>query len=71
MRSACTGTRSAQTGDCASAARCESGAPEGEAVELLPNRPRDFGLYATNVWAFRDSIDDDKAQVNYIRVWQR
>lgn len=42
----------------------------GDKVEELPYIPRDPGLYATNVWEFRDRINSDRAIVDYIRVWQ-
>ncbi len=42
----------------------------GDALEELPYRPRDPGLYAQNIWEFRDRIAIDRALVDYIRVWQ-
>ena len=43
---------------------------EGDVLEVLPYRPRDPGLYAHNVWEFRDRIATDRALVDYIKVWQ-
>ena len=42
----------------------------GDMLEELPYRPRDPGLYAQNIWEFRDRIATDRALVDYIRVWQ-
>ena len=39
-------------------------------LEELPYIPRDPGLYAKNIWEFRDRISTDQAIVDYIRVWQ-
>ena len=41
-----------------------------DVLEEWPYRPRDPGLYAKNVWEFRDRINLDRAIVDYIRVWQ-
>ena len=41
-----------------------------DALEKLPYVPRDPGLYAKNIWAYRSGIDDDKALIDYVRVWQ-
>ncbi len=41
-----------------------------DVLEELPYRPRDPGLYAKNIWEFRDRINTDQAIVDYIRVWQ-
>lgn len=41
-----------------------------DALENLPYVPRDPGLYAKNIWAYRDRINDDKALIDYVRVWQ-
>ena len=43
---------------------------DGEAIEVLPYRPRDPGLYARNIWAYRDRLADDRALIDYVRVWQ-
>ena len=50
-------------------AKLDNPGPE-DALEQLPYVPRDPGLYAKNVWAYRDGIDDDKALIDYVRVWQ-
>lgn len=39
-------------------------------LEEWPYIPRDPGLYAKNIWEFRDRINTDRAVVDYIRVWQ-
>ena len=39
-------------------------------LEKLPYVPRDPGLYAKNIWAYRDRINEDKALIDYVRVWQ-
>lgn len=39
-------------------------------VEEWPYIPRDPGLYAKNVWEFRDRIALDQALVDYVRIWQ-
>ncbi len=39
-------------------------------VEEWPYVPRDPGLYAKNVWEFRDRIPFDQALVDYVRIWQ-
>lgn len=39
-------------------------------VEEWPYIPRDPGLYAKNVWEFRDRIPLDQALIDYIRIWQ-
>ena len=41
-----------------------------DAVAQPPYIPRDPGLYAKNIWEFRDRIDNDRAIIDYIRVWQ-
>ena len=38
--------------------------------EEWPYIPRDPGLYAKNIWEFRDRIAVDQALVDYIRIWQ-
>ena len=38
--------------------------------EEWPYIPRDPGLYAKNVWEFRDRIALDQALIDYIRIWQ-
>ena len=43
---------------------------DGDVLEQLPYRPRDPGLYAQNVWEFRDRLATDQALVDYVRVWQ-
>ena len=35
-----------------------------------PYRPRDPGLFAENIWEFKDRLATDRALVDYIRVWQ-
>ncbi len=42
----------------------------GDVEEKLPYRPRDPGMYAENIWEFRDRIATDRALIDYIRVWQ-
>lgn len=42
----------------------------GDVLEDLPYRPRDPGLYAQNIWEFRDRILNDVALIDYIRIWQ-
>jgi hypothetical protein len=39
-------------------------------LEEWPYIPRDAGLYAKNIWEYRDRIITDRAVVDYIRVWQ-
>ena len=39
-------------------------------VEEWPYIPRDPGLFAKNVWEFRDRISLDQALVDYVRIWQ-
>jgi len=39
-------------------------------LEAPPFRPRDPGLYAENVWEFRQHINTDIALIDYVRVWQ-
>ena len=39
-------------------------------VEEWPYIPRDPGLYAKNVWEFRDRIPLDQALIDYVRIWQ-
>ncbi|MFK7890045.1 MAG: glycoside hydrolase family 16 protein, partial [Granulosicoccus sp.] len=41
-----------------------------DVVERLPYLPRDPGLYARNIWQFKDRINEDKAIIDYVRVWQ-
>lgn len=41
-----------------------------DVLEELPYRPRDPGLYAKNVWEYRDRINTDRALIDYIRIWQ-
>ena len=41
-----------------------------DALEVLPYRPRDPGLFAQNIWEFRDRIATDRALVDYVRIWQ-
>ncbi len=50
-------------------ATLDSPGPE-DALEKLPYVPRDPGLYAKNIWKYRDRINDDKALIDYVRVWQ-
>ena len=44
---------------------------DGDALEVMPYRPRDPGLYGWNVWAYRDRLARDRALIDYVRVWQR
>ena len=39
-------------------------------LEEWPYIPRDPGLYAKNIWEFRDRINSDRALIDYIRIWQ-
>lgn len=39
-------------------------------VEEYPYIPRDPGLYAKNIWEFRDRIALDQALVDHVRIWQ-
>ncbi len=39
-------------------------------LEEWPYRPRDPGLYAKNIWEFRERINTDRAVIDYIKVWQ-
>ena len=41
-----------------------------DVLEEWPYRPRDPGLYAKNIWEFRDRINTDRAVVDYIEIWQ-
>jgi len=41
-----------------------------DAIEKLPYVPHDPGLYARNIWAYRDKINEDKVLIDYVRVWQ-
>ncbi len=42
----------------------------GDVEEVLPYRPRDPGMYAQNVWQYRDRLATDRALIDYVRVWQ-
>jgi len=42
----------------------------GDMLEEWPYIPRDPGLYAKNIWEFRDRINTDHAIVDYIKIWQ-
>lgn len=46
------------------------GAITDDALEQLPYRPRDPGLYAQNIWAHRDRLERDRVLIDYIRIWQ-
>ena len=39
-------------------------------LEEWPYIPRDPGLYAKNIWEFRDKINTDHALIDYVRVFQ-
>lgn len=39
-------------------------------LEEWPYIPRDPGLYAKNIWEFRDRINTDRALIDYIKIWQ-
>lgn len=39
-------------------------------LESFPHRPRDPGLYAKNVWLYRDRLALDRALIDYVRIWQ-
>ncbi len=39
-------------------------------LEEWPYIPRDPGLYAKNIWEFRDRISTDRAVVDFIKIWQ-
>lgn len=43
---------------------------DGDPIEVLPYRPRDPGLYASNVWLHRDRLAYDRALIDHVRVWQ-
>lgn len=40
-------------------------------LELQPFVPRDPGLFANNIWEYKERLVTDKALVDYIRVWQK
>ena len=42
-----------------------------DTVEQEPFIPGDPGLFANNIWEFRERLVTDQALVDYIRVWQR
>ena len=42
----------------------------GDVVAEFPYRPRDPGLFAENIWEFKDRLATDRALVDYIRIWQ-
>jgi len=39
-------------------------------LEEWPYIPRDPGLFAKNIWEFRETINTDRAIVDYIKIWQ-
>lgn len=41
----------------------------GDVEAVPPYIPRDPGMYARNVWKYRDRIDTDQALFDYIRIW--
>ena len=41
----------------------------GDLQAVPPKLPEDVGLYATNVWADRNNINNDDGVIDYVRVW--
>lgn len=46
------------------------GITPGDVVAQPPFRPRDPGLFAENIWFYRDRLSWDRAQVDFVRVFQ-
>ena len=40
-------------------------------VEQAPFIPADPGLFANNIWEFRERLVTDRAMVDYVKVWQQ
>ena len=51
--------------------RTNSNITAEDTVEQEPFIPGDPGLFANNIWEFRERLVTDQALVDYIRVWQR
>jgi len=41
-----------------------------DVTEQLPYIRRDVGLFANNIWEFRERLATDKALIDYYRIWQ-
>lgn len=46
------------------------GVNAGDVLEELPYRPRDPGLFAQNIWEFKDKLMTDRVLIDYVQVWQ-